>query len=131
MTVRIDQMKEALILLVANSPLRRSREAERGLCGPESPLSSQIPDGSRGNIERPSASPPVSMLILLANSPLCRPREAKVGYAAPKAPYPAKFRTDLVGTLSERRIRQQYQQSCHQPPFDEDGPKGGFGARVC
>jgi putative transposase len=31
-----------------------------------------------------------------------------VGYAAPKAPYPAKFRTDLVGTLSERRIRQQY-----------------------
>jgi hypothetical protein len=39
-----------------------------------------------------------------------------VGYAAPKAPYPAKFRTDLVGTLSERRIRQQYQQWCHQPP---------------
>jgi len=31
-----------------------------------------------------------------------------MGYAAPKAPYPAKFRTDLVGTLSERRIRYQY-----------------------
>jgi hypothetical protein len=31
-----------------------------------------------------------------------------MGYAAPKAPYPAKFRTDLVGTLSERRICQQY-----------------------
>jgi hypothetical protein len=44
-----------------------------------------------------------------------------MGYVAPKAPYPAKFRTDLVGTLSERRIRQQYQKrgrtrSLNRPP---------------
>src|SRR3954447_18478110 len=32
-----------------------------GLCGPESPLSSQIPDGSGGNIERTPNSPTVSL----------------------------------------------------------------------
>jgi hypothetical protein len=35
-----------------------------GLCGPESPLSSQIPDGSGGNIERTPNSPTVSLLGL-------------------------------------------------------------------
>src|SRR4051812_35362447 len=75
---------------------------------------------------RPSLSPQVSWLrvwscrlaffprfpetsgTLVANSPLRWPREAKRGYAAPKAPYPASFRTDLGGILSERRIRHQY-----------------------
>ncbi|MFL5285323.1 MAG: hypothetical protein ACJ8AW_31175 [Rhodopila sp.] len=37
---------------------------KNGLCGPESPLSSQIPDGSRGNIERTPNSPTVSLLGL-------------------------------------------------------------------
>src|SRR3954453_13676672 len=34
-----------------------------GLCGPESPLSSQIPDGSGGNIERTANSPTVSTVV--------------------------------------------------------------------
>src|SRR3954463_8224412 len=39
-----------------------------GLCGPESPLSSQIPDGSGGNIERTPNSPTVSILGLMATA---------------------------------------------------------------
>jgi hypothetical protein len=40
-----------MLTLVANSPLRRPQEAKRGLYGPKGPLSTQVPDGSRGNIE--------------------------------------------------------------------------------
>src|SRR3954466_4067912 len=36
---------------------------KNGLCGPGSPLSSEIPDGSRGNIERTLNSPTVSNVV--------------------------------------------------------------------
>src|SRR4051794_40310459 len=51
------------LTLVANSPLRRPREAKKAM-RPRKPLSSQLPDGSRGNIERTSNSPPVSLLLV-------------------------------------------------------------------
>jgi hypothetical protein len=54
------------LILVANSLPRRPRAAKWGLGGPKDPLFSHIPDGSRGNIERTSNSPPVSSLTATA-----------------------------------------------------------------
>ena len=100
------------------------RAVGRGSVAERTGLVSSLEEGSGGR--RPIRAKtygsglhgPDPTVILLANSPLCRPREAKMGYAAPKAPYPAKFRTDLVGTLSERRIRHQYQRCSCKASYD-------------
>jgi hypothetical protein len=54
--------QRAIVILVANSPLRRPREAKMAYVASKAPLSSQIPEGSRRNIKRTLNSPTASTL---------------------------------------------------------------------